>query len=75
MNLNPLWPMKDKEGAVNYFRAVSTGPITPLVLSITTVGDIVNIGVTYKRAVFTPSGVETLISDFRKYIHQAEVGT
>jgi hypothetical protein len=75
MNLNPLWPMKDKEGAINYLRAVSTGPITPLVLSITTVGDIVNIGVTYKRAVFSPSGVETFISDFKKFIHQAEVGT
>jgi hypothetical protein len=74
MNLNPLWPMADKEGAVDYFRAVSTGPITPLVLSITTVEDIVNIGLTYKRAVFTPSGVETLISDFREYIHRAEGG-
>jgi len=74
MNLNPLWPMGDEEGATDYYRAVSTGPITPLVLSITTVRDIVNIGLTYKKAVFTPSGVETLISDFREYIHRAEVG-
>jgi hypothetical protein len=74
MNLNPLWPMGEKEGVIDYFRAVSTGPLTPLVLSITTVGDIVNIGLTYKTAVFTPEGVETLISDFREYIHRTEVG-
>jgi hypothetical protein len=73
MNLNPLWPMEDAEGAIDYFRAVSTGPITPLVLSITTVRDVVNIGLTYKKTVFTPAGVETLISDFRKYIHRTEV--
>jgi hypothetical protein len=61
------------EGVIDYFRAVSTGPITPLVLSITTVRDIVNIGLTYKKAVFTPSGVKTLISDFRKHIQRVEV--
>jgi hypothetical protein len=74
MNLNPLWPMGEKEGAIDYFRAVSTGPITPLALSITTVRDVVNIGLTYKKAVFTPAGVKTLISDFREYIHRIEVG-
>jgi hypothetical protein len=73
MNLNPLWPMGEEEGAINYFRAVSTGPITPLVLSITTVRDVVNIGLTYKKAVFAPSGVNTLISDFRKHIQRIEV--
>lgn len=73
MNLNPLWPMGEEEGATNYFRAVATGPITPLVLSITTVRDVVNIGLTYKKAVFTPSGVQTLISDFRRHIQRVEV--
>jgi len=73
MNLNPLWPMGKGEGVIDYFRAVSTGPITPLVLSITTVRDIVNIGLTYKKTVFTPSGVKTLISDFRKHIQRIEV--
>ncbi len=44
MNLNPLWEQGDEDRTIDYFRAVSTGPITPLVLSVTTVRDIVNIG-------------------------------
>jgi hypothetical protein len=74
MNLNPLWEQKDERKRINYFRAVSTGPITPLVLSITTVGDIVNIGLSFKKSVFSELGIEGFISDFRKLISRLEVG-
>lgn len=51
MNLNQLWP-RDEVRPMDYFRAVSTGPVTPLVLSVTTFDDHMNIGLTYRRAVF-----------------------
>ncbi len=52
MNLNSIWNELDGGAPPDYFRAVSTGPITPLVLSITTVGSGVNIGVTYRVTSF-----------------------
>lgn len=52
MNLNSIWNELDGGVPPDYFRAVSTGPITPLVLSITTVGSSVNIGVTYRVTSF-----------------------
>jgi hypothetical protein len=73
MNLNPLWEQRGATRPVDYFRAVSTGPITPLVLSVTTVRDVVNIGLTFKRTVFSASEIESLISDFRGAINHLEV--
>lgn len=73
MNLNPLWEQKDENRAIDYFRAVSTGPITPLVLSVTTVRDAANIGLTYKKTVFSKPEMEGLISDFINFINKIEV--
>ena len=39
MNLNSLWPGNEAAPTPDYFRAVSTGPVTPLVLSVSTAGD------------------------------------
>lgn len=60
MDLNPLWPQPGESRPADYFRAVSTGPVTPLVLSITTVGPVVNIGVTYRSTVFSPAEIERI---------------
>jgi len=57
MNLNQLWPQPPHGMGVNYFRAVSTGPATPLVLSVTTAGDAVNLGLSYRRTVFSPEDI------------------
>lgn len=73
MNLNPLWEQHDATRPIDYFRAVSTGPITPLVLSVTTVRDVVNIGLTFKKTVLSVSEIEGLISDFRNAINHLEV--
>jgi hypothetical protein len=54
MNLNALWPQQDGElQFLDYARAVSTGPATPLVLSATTVGRRVCVGVSYRTTVFS----------------------
>ena len=64
MNLNTLWPQSDDVRPVDYFRAVSTGPITPLVASITTVGQVVNIGLTYRSTVLGAPDIERIKTSF-----------
>ena len=71
MNLNRLWARSDRHGPLDYFRAVSTGPVTPLVLSVTTVGERVNFGVSYRTTVFSKPDIEDLHSRFRDHLEEA----
>jgi hypothetical protein len=64
MNLNTLWPQSDEVRPVDYFRAVSTGPVTPLVASITTIGPVANIGLTYRTTVFGAPDIERIKASF-----------
>jgi hypothetical protein len=64
MNLNILWPQPEGTRPVDYFRAVSTGPVTPLVVSITTMGAVANIGLTYRPTVFGPQDIERIRASF-----------
>jgi NRPS condensation-like uncharacterized protein len=57
MNLNALWPQPPDGKPVDYFRAVCTGPATPLVLSVTTAGAAVNAGLSFRRTVFSPTDI------------------
>jgi hypothetical protein len=57
MNLNTLWEDQAQDGALDYLRAVSTGPVTPLVLSVTTVGERVNVGLSYRSTVFSAAEI------------------
>ena len=60
-------------GAVkDYFRAVSTGPACPLVLSVTTCADALNVGVSYRTAVFTKDAIESIISGFKGCLGEPE---
>jgi hypothetical protein len=65
MNLNALWPQPEGGRPVNYFRAVSTGPATPLVVSITTIGLVANIGLTYRPTVFGAPDIERIKASFQ----------
>jgi len=53
MNLNTLWEAPAHIAPLDYLRAVSTGPVTPLVLSVTTVGERVNVALSYRSTVFS----------------------
>jgi hypothetical protein len=57
---------------VDWFRAVSTGPVTPLVLSVTTVGDVVNLGVTCRSTVFSGLDIERIKCDFLEMLKRLE---
>jgi len=72
MNLNSSWRQRDSSRVQDYFRGVSTGPITPLVLSVTTIGERVNLGLSYRTAVFSRSDIEQLQRRFREQVEQIQ---
>ncbi len=74
MNLNSLWPGVEAPPPPDYFRAVCTGPVTPLVLSVTTVGDHANIGLTYRTGVFSEAAVEQIQSSLRETLAELHRG-
>ncbi len=57
MNLNSLWPQPPGAQPLQYFRGVSTGPVTPLVLSVTTAGAVMNVGLTFRATTFTDAQI------------------
>jgi hypothetical protein len=60
MNLNALWDSATPGGPADYWRAVSTGPVTPLVLSATSVADRINIGLSHRTAVYSTADIRQL---------------
>jgi hypothetical protein len=75
MNLNPLWPQPMDGTSFDYFRAVSTGPATPLVLSVTTVGENVNIGLTFRRTVFSADDISRIQNNLFETVSGRELTT
>jgi NRPS condensation-like uncharacterized protein len=70
MNLNTLWKLEPGEGTLDYLRAVSTGPATPMVLSCTTVRNRVNLGLSYRTTVFSRSDVDQVRRDFSQALEE-----
>lgn len=66
INLNAIWPSYGVKSPEYYLRAVSTGNATPLVFSFTTSNDTVNIGVSFRYAVFSEADINNIISAFLK---------
>lgn len=73
MNLNTVWPQEQGDGPGDYLRGVSTGPITPCVFAVTTVGEKVNIGVSYRTAVYRSEDMEGIVDRFILAIEGPEV--
>jgi hypothetical protein len=73
MNINSLWQSPEGSAPLDYIRAVSTGPVTPLVLSFTTVGQAANIGLSYRSTVFSEADVKRLESWFLGALADLEV--
>lgn len=64
MNLDAIWQPPADGPPVEYLRAVSTGPATPLVLSITTIGGGVTVGLSYRSACYSAAEVEQVKQSF-----------
>jgi len=72
MNLNTLRTEKGPDGTRDYFRAVSTGPVTPLVLAVTTFADHMNLGLTWRTAVYSEADMDRLQAAFTGAVHSLE---
>ena len=59
---------------MDYFRAVSTSPATPFVLSVTTAGEVMNIGITYRTNVFLAPEIERVKTHFLGEVAELGVG-
>ncbi|RMG02562.1 MAG: hypothetical protein D6726_07345 [Nitrospirae bacterium] len=59
LNLNALWKEKEKM-PVEYHRAVSTGPVVPVVLSATTLGNNLTLGVSIRTDIFSDDDIENI---------------
>ena len=68
MNLNSLWEQRDKQAPLDYFRGVSTGPVTPLVLSVTTICDWANIALSYRSTVFSQPDIQNIVNHFMGHL-------
>ena len=62
------WMNDNRDTIVDYHRGVSTGPNMPIVLSPTTYGDHLNIGVSYRIAGFSCAKIDTLMEIVRDQI-------
>jgi hypothetical protein len=60
LNVNALWRAADGGGAPAYIRGVPTGPASPIVVAVTTSGDTLCAGITYRTAAARPDDIREL---------------
>ena len=59
LGIGPLWPAAGANPApAEYLRAVSTGPLAPMVLALTLVGDVINVGISFRTTVFRRDAID-----------------
>lgn len=69
LDVNRLWPGgSGRCPTADYLRGVPTGPLSPLVLAVTLTADVVNVGVTFRRTVFSRDAVADVVARLRASI-------
>ncbi|MGA2256773.1 MAG: condensation domain-containing protein [Thermoguttaceae bacterium] len=66
--IRDAWMNDHRDVILDYHRGVSTGPTMPIVLSPTTFGDHLNVGVSYRVAGFSRAKIDALMEMFRDQI-------
>jgi hypothetical protein len=69
LNVNALWRAADGGAVPAYFRGVPTGPTTPIAVAVTTAGDTLCAGVSYRTAAVTADTIARMETDIRSRIH------
>jgi NRPS condensation-like uncharacterized protein len=72
VRLKDDWTKKAGDQVLGYSRGVSTGPMLPLVLSPTTVGEEMNLGISYRVTGFTREKIALLIESLLEEIQQVK---
>ncbi|HEX6137643.1 MAG TPA: hypothetical protein VF059_08285 [Casimicrobiaceae bacterium] len=68
LNVNALWQAADGSDPPLYIRGVPTGPTSPLVVAVTTSGDTLCAGVSYRTAAFVADAIDAIRADIRDRI-------
>jgi hypothetical protein len=68
LNVNALWHSADGSGAPRYIRGVPTGPASPIAVAISTSGDSLCAGVTYRTTAVGPDAIHQLEAHIRSRI-------
>jgi hypothetical protein len=64
LNVDPLWPRAEsRDHPVEYVRAASTGPLSPLIFAFTRFAGGMHLGVVFRPAAFSRDAVEDLVGD------------
>jgi hypothetical protein len=71
LNVNALWLRADaSKPPPLYIRGVPTGPLAPLVVAVTTVGDMLYAGVSFRTAAFSREQVNQLWSGLTRRLDE-----
>jgi len=66
LNVNAYWSgPRLSNPPLEYLRTAATGPLSPIVFALTTAGDMLQVGISYRRAAFSRRAIEELASRFR----------
>jgi hypothetical protein len=64
LQLNALWPAaRGYPFRIGYVRAVATGPLSPIVVALTTLGDVVEIALSFRTAALDRDRAEGIMTD------------
>ena len=69
LNVDALWWRSDCGSAPMYIRGVPTGPLSPIVFAVTTSGDRLCVGVSYRTTAETQDGADQIETDVLAGIH------
>jgi hypothetical protein len=68
LNASALWRAADGSGPPLYVRGVPTGPASPIAVAVTTSGDVLCIGLSYRTSGMGPEEVAKIQTDIRSRI-------
>jgi hypothetical protein len=68
LNVNALWNPHGNEQVPEYIRAASTGPLSPIVFAVTTAGDVLHAGITYRRGAFDAAEIDAFAQGFARAV-------
>jgi hypothetical protein len=63
-----LWQRSDGAAATTYIRGVPTGPLSPIVVAVTTCGDRLCMGVSYRTTAVTADGIVSIRDEILRRI-------
>ncbi|MEO9136358.1 MAG: hypothetical protein ABI316_07120 [Casimicrobiaceae bacterium] len=69
LNVDALWRRSDCGSTPMYIRGVPTGPLSPIVFAVTTSGDRLCVGVSYRTTAVTQDDVDKIEDDVLARIH------